>query len=102
MNPWKFLAACVIGLSSCTADAVVVIADKYQPGDQGVLFDTETGLDWARGPTGLEDGPYEGFRLASPSEVGTLFGDVGLPAESGIYQSYGPPPDYPLIVSSAK
>lgn len=57
MNARKMLAGFLLCGWACAAPAAVVVADKYESGDEGVLFDTGTGLDWARGPTGTTAGP---------------------------------------------
>jgi hypothetical protein len=50
MKLHHLLAALAIGASATAAGAVVLIADRDQPGDQGVLYDSETQLDRLRGP----------------------------------------------------
>jgi hypothetical protein len=68
--------------SALPAAADIITTDLYQPGDGLAYWDTGTNLDWARGPTGPFGG-YEGFRLASSTEVATFFTDAGLTSFSG-------------------
>lgn len=81
MKALRIATTCALAAASLSSQAAVVVADKFKVGDQGVLSDTATGLDWARGPTGLAGGDYDGFRLASADEVLLLFQDVGLKPE---------------------
>ena len=105
MKALRFGMACALVATSFSTSAVVVIADKDDPGDQGVLFDTSTGLDWARGPTELAGGAYEGFRLASSDEASIFFEDVftlaaplppppGHGEYTGLYEGYSSKPPY--------
>ena len=102
MKVWNIALALLACLGSMSADATVTIDDKYVVGDQGVLFDDATNLDWARGFVSGSAflgpvGPSEGFRLASASEVDMLFNDVGLTPRFGSVVLNNPavgPPDF--------
>ena len=92
MKLHHLLAGLALGAAATAAGAVVVIADRDQPGDQGVLYDTETQLDWLRSPPEFSSPIPPGFAVASGAQLQTFFTNVGLTDWSGsvVFHGSGP------------
>ncbi|MBI5461690.1 MAG: hypothetical protein HY941_05840, partial [Gammaproteobacteria bacterium] len=101
----KSLVTFVLFLWGSLAHAVVVDQDWRTPGDANVLYDTEAGMRWLDlsvtanlshdrvvvnlGPGGR----FEGFRLATQSEVLTLWANAGITNTERAWVTY----QYPAV-----
>lgn len=74
--------------AATNANAALVVSD-FNSGDQKILQDTSSGLEWVRwnntngsGDVNVFLTKYSGFHLATASQVLELFSDAGLPTSS--------------------
>jgi len=97
------IAGLAAGLVTSATLAIVTVADNVRRGDQGVLYDSVTQMDWLRGPVGLS-GCFAcifdnllPFHIASAGDVGQFFTDAGLSNFSGSVVVRGGAPEGPDV-----